>query len=57
MPDVVEDGGAVDVAGGAVDVAGGELACALVDEPPLPLLPPQATATTENTATTSRIRT
>jgi hypothetical protein len=57
MPDVPEDGGAVDdVAGGEVDVAGGGLACVLVDEPPLPLLPPQATATTENTATTSRIR-
>jgi hypothetical protein len=56
MPDVVEDGGAVDVAGGEVDVAGGALACVLVDELPLPLLPPQAAATTENTATTSRIR-
>jgi hypothetical protein len=56
MPDDDEDGGAVDVAGGEVDVAGGGLACVLVDVLPLPLLPPQAAATTENTATTSRMR-
>jgi hypothetical protein len=51
----VEGGGAVDVAGGVVDVAGGEPACVFGDELP-PLLPPQAAATTENAATTSRMR-